>query len=294
MTALAGGRRAGGAGAPRPRGSSRGCSRAPPTCRATSSRWSTRAAAPCAPATRTPSCRRSASSTCTWSARAATTELWERLGAHPREIDGAAGTAFAVWAPAARSVSVVGDWNGWDGRVHPMRSLGSSGVWELFVPGVGARATTTSTRSAAPTAALRLKADPMALGRGDAAAHGLRRCSTQHPLVAGRGLDGRARAARAPARGAGVHLRGAPAARGAGTPRRANRSLSYRELGDELGDYARDMGFTHVELLPVMAHPFSGSWGYQVTSYFAPTPDPGHARRPAGDGRPPARARASA
>ena len=66
-------------------------------------------------------------------------ELWERLGAHPREIDGAAGTSFAVWAPSARSVSVVGDWNGWDGRVHPMRSLGSSGVWELFVPGVERR-----------------------------------------------------------------------------------------------------------------------------------------------------------
>ena len=80
------------------------------------------------------------------------------------------------------------------------------------------------------------------------------------------------RAARAPARRAGVDLRGAPAARGAATRCEGNRSLTYRELADELGDYVTDMGFTHVELLPVMAHPFAGSWGYQVTSYFAPSP----------------------
>ncbi len=195
-------------------------------------------------------------------------ELWQKLGAHPREIDGTAGTSFAIWAPAARSVSVVGDWNGWDGRVHPMRSLGSSGVWELFLPGVepGSRY---KYEIRGADGSLRLKADPMAQAAerppltasevfrsahswrdGDRMAERLRRHPHAEPVSIYE-----------------VHL---PSWRW--NPEQGNRPLSYAELGAELGDYARDMGFTHVELLPVMAHPFSGSWGYQVTSYFAPTP----------------------
>jgi 1,4-alpha-glucan branching enzyme len=195
-------------------------------------------------------------------------ELWQRLGAHPREIDGTAGTSFAIWAPAARSVSVVGDWNGWDGRVHPMRSLGSSGVWELFLPGVepGHRY---KYEIRGADGSLRLKADPMAQAAerppltasevfrsahswrdGDWMAERLRRHPHAEPVSIYE-----------------VHL---PSWRW--NPQDGNRPLTYAELGAELGDYARDMGFTHVELLPVMAHPYSGSWGYQVTSYFAPTP----------------------
>src|SRR5689334_13610308 len=88
-------------------------------------------------------------------------ELWERLGAHVREIDGVTGTAFAVWAPAARAVSVVGDFNFWDGRIHPMRSLGSSGIWEVFLPGVEAGARY-KYELIAPDGEIRLKADPVA------------------------------------------------------------------------------------------------------------------------------------
>ncbi len=111
--------------------------------------------------TRTASCRRSASSTCYLLGEGRHEELWERLGAHVREVDGVTGTAFAVWAPSARAVSVVGDFNYWDGRLHPMRSLGASGIWELFLPGV-AEGRATSTRSAPRTASIRLKADPFA------------------------------------------------------------------------------------------------------------------------------------
>ncbi len=99
-------------------------------------------------------------------------ELWERLGAHLREIDGVAGVAFAVWAPSARSVSVVGDWNGWDGRVHPMRSLGSSGIWELFVPGVGPDGHYKFEIRGAD-GALRLQGRPARRRRRDPAANGL-------------------------------------------------------------------------------------------------------------------------
>ncbi|MFN8205440.1 MAG: 1,4-alpha-glucan branching protein GlgB [Solirubrobacteraceae bacterium] len=194
--------------------------------------------------------------------------LYQRLGAHVTEVDGVAGTAFAVWAPAARSISVVGDFNSWDGRLHPMRSMGSSGVWELFVPGVdeGARYKFEIRTQAGQ---LLLKADPVAFAAelppatasvvtrsrhewGDAA--WLTRRQATDPLAG-------------PVSIYEVHLgswRRDPSAPDA--------CLSYPELADELAAYATDMGFTHVELMPVMAHPFSGSWGYQVTSYFAPTP----------------------
>jgi len=195
-------------------------------------------------------------------------ELYARLGAHPQELEGASGTAFAVWAPAARAVSVVGDFNGWDGRLNAMRSLGSSGVWELFVPGAahGARYKFEILTEAGH---LLLKADPLAFATelppltssvvhsssfewSDAAFVAERRES--EPL--GRPMSVYE-----------VHL---------GSWRRdpadPERLLSYRELADELAAYASDLGFTHVELLPVMAHPFTGSWGYQVTGYFAPSP----------------------
>ena len=195
-------------------------------------------------------------------------ELWERLGAHVREIEGVQGTAFAVWAPSARAASVVGDFNFWDGRVHAMRSLGSSGIWELFLPGVGAGAHY-KYEILAPDGEIRLKADPVAFAcevppKTASVVH-----RSTHEWADEEWLA--QRSASEPLEGPmsiyEVHLGSWRL-----NPLEGNRSLTYLELADELSAYARDMGFTHIELMPVMAHPFAGSWGYQVTGYFAPTP----------------------
>jgi len=193
-------------------------------------------------------------------------ELYQHLGAHVTEIDGVAGVAFAVWAPAAASVSVVGEFNSWDGRLHPMRGLGSSGIWELFVPDVepGARYKF-EIRTA--DGELRMKADPFAFR----AEHPPRTDSVVHRFTHAWGDEAwlAERATKVPHREPisiyEVHL---------GSWRRSpddpDVPLSYGQLAEELARYCTDMGFTHVELLPVMAHPFSGSWGYQVSGYFAP------------------------
>ncbi len=194
--------------------------------------------------------------------------LWESLGARVREVDGTSGVAFAVWAPSARSVSAVGDWNGWDGRVHPMRTLGASGVWELFVPGL-AEGEHYKFEVRGADGALRLKADPIAAAAEVPPRTASVVFSSRHAWRDGDWLAERERR-RPHAEPVSIYEVHLPSWRL--NPEDGNRPLSYRELGEELGDYARDMGFTHVELLPVMAHPFSGSWGYQVTSYFAPTP----------------------
>ncbi len=134
-------------------------------------------------------------------------ELWERLGAHVREVDGVAGTAFAVWAPSARAVSVVGDFNYWDGRIHPMRSLGASGVWELFLPGVGAGARY-KYEILAPDGEIRLKADPGRVRDRDPAQDGLDR--PRPPARVGRrGVDRGALEGQR-ARGPDLDLRGPP------------------------------------------------------------------------------------
>ena len=193
-------------------------------------------------------------------------ELYAKLGAHVLEHGGATGTAFAVWAPAAASVSVVGDFNSWDGRLHPMRSLGSSGIWELFVPGV-AEGQRYKFEIRTPEGELRLKADPYA----QAAEHPPLTASVVHRSQHEWG-DTEWMTRRAAADQLGqpmsiyeVHL-------GSWRKTLENESLSYLDLADQLTAYVKDMNFTHVELLPVMAHPFDGSWGYQVTSHFAPTP----------------------
>lgn len=187
--------------------------------------------------------------------------LWDVLGAHVRTFpSGAVGTSFAVWAPNARGVRVVGDFNDWDGRAHPLRQLGASGVWEVFLPGVveGARY---KFQLLGADGRWHEKADPMAFATevppltssvvtrstydwNDA--DWLGRRATHQPVEQ-------------PMSVYEVHL---------GSWRRG---LSYTELADQLTAYVLDLGFTHVELLPVMEHPFGGSWGYQVTSYYAPT-----------------------
>jgi len=194
-------------------------------------------------------------------------QLYSKLGAHVREIDGAVGTAFAVWAPNARAVSVVGDFNSWDGRLHPMRSLGPSGIWELFVPGI-AEGAAYKFEIRTQENRLRIKADPLAFAAEVPPANASIVYRSKHEWTDGAWLERRARseALREPMSIYEVHL---------GSWRRNpvedNRSLTYLELADELSAYVADLGFTHVELMPVMEHPFGGSWGYQVTGYYAPT-----------------------
>ena len=191
--------------------------------------------------------------------------LWEKLGAHPRTMDGVDGVAFAVWAPNARGVSVVGDFSDWDGRLYPMRRLGASGIWELFVPDVreGAFYKYEIRTSDGHVA---LKADPYALATEPPPRTASRVHEPHYTMTDDAWC--RARAARDPQRQPlsiyEVHL---------GSWRRDayGRPLGYRGIAEMLADYVAWMGFTHVELLPVMAHPFGGSWGYQVSGYFAPT-----------------------
>ncbi|HEX3540545.1 MAG TPA: 1,4-alpha-glucan branching protein GlgB [Acidimicrobiales bacterium] len=198
--------------------------------------------------------------------------LWTVLGAHPRVHQGVAGVSFAVWAPNARAARVVGDWNFWDGRVHQMRSLGSSGVWELFIPGVepGARY---KYELVTPDRHLSLKADPLAFATE--VPPGTASIIAAPPGHAWSEADERWRAERAAARAHErplsvyeMHLgswRWGQDAQGHWRP------LTYRELADRLPDYVADMGFTHVEFMPVAEHPYGGSWGYQVSAYYAPT-----------------------
>ncbi|MEO5336352.1 MAG: 1,4-alpha-glucan branching protein GlgB [Magnetospirillum sp. WYHS-4] len=196
-------------------------------------------------------------------------ESWKRLGAHPMTLEGVGGVNFAVWAPNARRVSVVGDFNGWDGRRHPMRKHPSCGVWEIFIPGARAGAFYKFELKGPEGNLLPLKTDP----------YGFRceqpprsACIVEEPngyswndqaWMAGReGSHG----TRRPMSIYEVHL-GSWRRR----PEEGNRFLSYRELADELVPYVRDMGFTHIELLPVSEFPFDGSWGYQPIGLFAPT-----------------------
>jgi 1,4-alpha-glucan branching enzyme len=194
-------------------------------------------------------------------------DIYHRLGAHPREVDGVAGIAFAVWAPSARAVSVVGDFNSWDGRLHAMRSLGSSGIWEIFLPDVE-QGVAYKFEILTQAGEIRLKADPFAFGtelmpRTDSVVF-----HSDYEWGDSDWVDRRwrSRPHEEPISIYEVHL---------GSWRlntlEGNRSLTYLELADELAAYVNDLGFTHVELMPVMEHPFSGSWGYQVSGYFAPT-----------------------
>jgi len=200
--------------------------------------------------------------------------LWERLGAHPAHHRGTYGTSFAVWAPTARSVSVVGDFNSWDGRLHPMRAMGSTGIWELFVPEVGPGTRYKFEVRPGSGGARLLKADPLAF-RTEAPPQ---TASVVHALDQYQWKDAdfiKSRAAADPLKRPisiyEVHI---------GSWRHVveegDRSLTWAEAGAQLADYVAEIGFTHVELLPVAEHPFGGSWGYQVTGYFAPTARHGH------------------
>ncbi len=190
--------------------------------------------------------------------------LWDVLGAHPRRyttLDGEVdGTSFAVWAPNARGVTVIGDFDGWSGNTAPMRALGSSGVWEVFVPGVGP-GTKYKFRVHGADGRTVDHADPMAFATELPPATASVVTESHYVWDDQAWLDTRASTDpnQAPMSVYEVHL-------GSWRP-----GLGYRELADQLADYMQACGYTHIELLPIAEHPFGGSWGYQVTSYYAPT-----------------------
>ena len=188
------------------------------------------------------------------------------LGAHARQVDGIDGVLFAVWAPNAQRVSVTGDFNRWDGRAHPMRVRGGSGVWELFIPGVPL-GSHYKFELLSQNGAILEKTDPYGTRfqmRPETA--GILEAEASYPWGDGEWM--RARRARdwnhAPMSVYEVHL---------GSWRRGSdgQFLNYREIAEQLAAYAKDLGFTHVELLPITEHPLDASWGYQTSGYFAPT-----------------------
>ena len=190
---------------------------------------------------------------------------YEVLGATQRVMEGVAGTSFAVWAPNASRVSVVGDFNGWDGRRHAMRLRRECGVWEIFLPGVGAGAHYKFELRSRDGHVLPLKSDPYALQAEmrPATASVVARMPTLAPVSEQRKA---ANALDAPMSIYEVHL-----GSWRRKPEEGDRFLNWDELADALVPYARDMGFTHLELMPVSEHPFDGSWGYQPVSLYAPT-----------------------
>ncbi|MEI7865327.1 MAG: 1,4-alpha-glucan branching protein GlgB [Chthoniobacterales bacterium] len=195
-------------------------------------------------------------------------DLYRKLGAHLGRVEGVEGTSFSVWAPNAQRVSVVGDFNGWDGRVHTMRKLFGSGVWEIFIPGLKEGAHYKFEIKGCHGDVF-LKSDPFAFyGQ-----HGVQTASIVYDLDRFRWSDGDWMKHRAeqhwhkkPVSIYEVHL---------GSWQRVvedgDRPLSYTELSQRLIPYCLEMGFTHLELMPVAEHPFDGSWGYQIAGYYAPT-----------------------
>jgi 1,4-alpha-glucan branching enzyme len=196
------------------------------------------------------------------------TRIYDKLGAHATRIGEADGVHFAVWAPNAQRVSVVGDFNSWDGRVHPMRSLGSSGVWEIFLP-VARLGHRYKFEIRSRHGDILLKTDPYGAAFEVPPLSASIVTRSEYGWKDGEWMRTRAEAASWFARPMAcyeVHL-----GSWMRVPEEGERYLTYRELADRLIPYVKNMGYTHIELLPVMEHPFSGSWGYQVTGFYAPT-----------------------
>lgn len=196
------------------------------------------------------------------------TRIYDKLGAHPLAVAGVDGVHFAVWAPNAARVNVVGDFNHWDGREHPMRLLGASGVWDTFVPGArdGHRY---KFEVHARHGAITLKADPYGAAFELAPATAAIVCRPDYAWQDGEWMgtrESRGSWFDRPMSTYEVHF-----GSWARVPEEGDRYLTYDELGRRLIPYVKEMGYTHIELLPVMEHPFSGSWGYQVTGFYAPT-----------------------
>jgi 1,4-alpha-glucan branching enzyme len=195
--------------------------------------------------------------------------LYQKLGAHPMTAEGVAGTYFAVWAPNARRVSVMGEFNGWDTKSHPLYSRGQSGIWEAFVPGVGKGALYKYHIVSRHHRYTVDKADPLAFYAEPAPSTASIVWTLDDYAWGDREwLNERRRhnALDAPIAIYEMHL-----GSWMRVAEEGNRSLRYRELAPKLAEYLTRTGFTHVEFLPIMEHPFYGSWGYQVMGYFAPT-----------------------
>ncbi len=196
-------------------------------------------------------------------------DTYEKLGAHVKTLEGVNGVHFAVWAPNARRVSVVGDFNGWDGRVNPMRSRGNSGIWELFVPEFDEGVIYKYEIVGPQNNILPLKADPYGFrselrpNTGSVVAR-----LDKHSWKDADWLNHRANRnwLEQPISVYEVHL-----GSWRRMPEENNRWLTYRELADQLIPYVKELGCTHIELLPIMEHPYDGSWGYQTLGYFAAT-----------------------
>ena len=188
------------------------------------------------------------------------------LGAHPHSIDGVEGVLFATWAPEAERVSVVGDFNGWDGRVHPMRTRGGNGVWELFIPDIGEGIVYKFELRSRSSGRVFLKADPYGqrFEMRPATAALVERTTHRWRDKAWMKARGERDWLHTPMSIYEVHL-------SSWQRDEAGGFLGYRELADRLVEYVDRLGFTHIELLPVTEHPFDGSWGYQTTGYFAAT-----------------------
>ena len=196
-------------------------------------------------------------------------DTYEKLGAHIKTLESVRGVHFAVWAPSAKRVSIVGDFNRWDGRMSPMRARGSSGIWELFVPELPDGAIYKYEIIGPSGKLLPLKADPYAFRSELRPNTG----SVVTNLEDYGWTDGGWMLARpqknwleSPVSVYEVHL-----GSWRHVPEDHDRWLTYRELGDQLIPYVKDLGYTHIELLPIMEHPFDGSWGYQTIGYFSAT-----------------------
>jgi 1,4-alpha-glucan branching enzyme len=194
--------------------------------------------------------------------------LHTKLGCHLTTLDGVAGATFAVWAPNANYVSVIGDFNGWDNAASKLASRGSSGIWEGFIGGVKKGDGYKFHIGSGNVGYQVDKADPFGVHHETPPKTGSKVWDLDYEWSDGEWMKGRGahNALSSPMAIYEVHL-----GSWMRVPEDGNRSLSYRELADKLVPYVQDLGFTHVEFLPVMEHPFGGSWGYQTTGYFAPT-----------------------
>jgi len=195
-------------------------------------------------------------------------ELYKKMGAHLIELDGVKGVSFAVWAPNAKRVSVIGEFNNWDGRIYPMRSMGATGVWEIFIPGLQ-EGQLYKYEIKTKTDELRIKTDPFAFLMELRPANASRiwdidkyQWSDQEWMEKRKTINHY----ESPLNIYEIHLGSWLRIHEEG-----NRWATYRELVQPLADHIKQYGFTHVELMPIMEHPFDASWGYQVTGYYAPT-----------------------
>src|SRR4030042_270031 len=196
-------------------------------------------------------------------------KTYEKLGSHVMEINGIRGVHFAVWAPNARRIRVIGDFNKWDGRRHPMRVLGSSGIWEIFIPGLKEGEIYKFEIKSKSSKYILVKADPYAFNfelrpRSASVVYDI----NKHQWNDSEWMEIRSKKDwfKSPVSIYEVHL-----GSWMRVTEEGNRWLTYRETADRLIRYVKEMGYTHIELLPVTEHPFDASWGYQTLGYFAPT-----------------------